>query len=52
MKQVYNCCKNVKFTWMDGTQMIIVDEHLVISKYIYYFTNLGHQCIGLRGKNT
>ncbi len=35
MRQVYNYCKKVKFTWMDGTQMIIVDEHLVMSKYIY-----------------
>jgi hypothetical protein len=43
MKQVCNCCQNVKFTWMDGTQMIIVDEHLVMSKY-----NLSHPWIRFR----
>ncbi len=43
MKQVCKCCQNVKFTWMDGTQMIIIGEHLVMSKY-----NLDHPWIRFR----
>jgi len=41
MKQVCNYCQ--KFTWIDGTQLIIVNKQLVMSKY-----NFSHPWISFR----